>query len=76
MYEVMVRLSALPTIEPEYIHAGIAFYHPHKKNTWGDEQQYVWDVVASPNHVVNGKIEEDGKLYPLDFMTTKSYLKE
>lgn len=76
LYEVVVRLSALPTIKPENINAGIAFYHPHKKDTWGNDKQYVWDVTASANRVENGQIEEDGKFYPLSYMTTQVFLEK
>lgn len=76
LYEVVVRLSALPSMKPDYIHAGLVTYSPHKKDTWGNEVAYVWDVTASPNNVVKGQIEEDGKFYPLSYMTIKSYLKE
>lgn len=76
LYEVIVRLSALPSTKPKYIHAGLAYYHPHKKDTWGDEKEYIWDVTASPNKVVDGQLEENGKRYPLDYIATKSYLKK
>jgi hypothetical protein len=76
LYEVVVRLSALPSMKPDYIYAGQVTYSPHKRDTWGNEQKFVWDVTASPNSVVNGQIEEDGKYYPLTYMTVKLYLKK
>jgi len=76
LYEVVVRLSALPSMEPKYIQAGRAKYTPHKKNTWGTEEEYVWEVDASKHSVVDGQLEEDGKFYSLDMMFASSYLKK
>ena len=74
LYEVIVRLSALPSIKPKYIQAGSAKYTPHKKNTWGDEEEHVWEVEASAHKVINGQLEENGKLYPMDYMPAKRIL--
>ncbi|ADZ92898.1 DUF4875 domain-containing protein [Marinomonas mediterranea] len=76
LYEVVIRLSALPSIKPKYIHAGLINYHPHKEDTWGNKKEYIWNVTASPNKIIDGQLEEDGKLYPLKYMAVKSYLKK
>ncbi len=75
LYEVTVKLNASPTIKPFDLLA-MAQYNPHKQNTWGQEQQYVWDVSASKHTVADGQIIEDGKAYPLSYLSVKSYLKQ
>lgn len=75
LHEVIVKMSALATTSPKYIHAGRVYYAPQKTNTWGQTEKYVWEVEASYQKIFDGKLEENGKLYPLDLMPIKPYLK-
>ena len=78
LYEVIIRLSALPSMKPNYIQAGRAKYTPHKKNTWGNDEKYVWEVEASKQEVelANGQLVEKGSLSPVDWLSSSVYLKQ
>ena len=76
LYEVVIKLSALPSITPKYVQAGRAQYNPYKKNAWGEKEDYVWRVEASSHKIVGDQLEENGKLYPLDYMPASKYLEQ
>ena len=76
LYEVIIKLLALPSIEPKYVQAGRAQYNPYKKNTWGEKEDYVWEVEASSLKIVDGQLDKNGKLYPLDYMPASKYLEQ
>jgi hypothetical protein len=69
LYEVTIKMSASPNIKQFNPVAHVQF-NPHKKNTWGTDQEYVWDVTASPRQISNGKIIENGKSYSLDYLVS------
>ena len=75
LYEITVRMSASANIK-KYNLIAYAQYNPYKKNTWGDAEKYVWSVKASNNEISNGKLIEDGKSYPISYISVKKYLQK
>ena len=75
LYEVVVRMSISKNLK-KFKQIARAKYTPHKKNTWGDDEKYVWSVEASKNTIKNGKLIEDGKSYPIAYITVKKYLQK
>lgn len=75
LYEVVIRMNASPDIN-DYNLIAYTLYTPHKKNTWGDYEEYIWSVEASKNEINNGKLIENGKSYPMSYITRQKYLQK
>jgi hypothetical protein len=75
LYEIIVRMSASPDINKYNLMAYVQ-YNPYKKNTWGTDEKYIWSVKASNNEISNGKLIEDGKSYPISYISVKKYLQK
>ncbi|MBL4774473.1 MAG: hypothetical protein JKY87_00230 [Mariprofundus sp.] len=75
LYEVQIKMNAYPDNNKFYFLAYVK-YQPYKKNTWGDEKEYVWDVTANKYEIVDGKIIDNGKSYPLEFTNVTNVLQK
>jgi len=69
LYEITIKMSASQNIKQFNPVAHVQF-NPYKKDTWGTDQDYIWDVEASPSQISNGKIIKNGKSYPLDYLVS------
>ena len=75
LYEIIIKMNATNDIKKFNLMAYVA-YTPHKKDTWGKETNHVWLVKASDNIVKNGHLIENGKEYPIEYITVKKYLEK
>ena len=73
LFEVVVQLNAVDNAKLNVI--GLVTYSPSGENTWGDKQKYVWEVDASKDTIVDGKLVHEDKSYALSYISLSQYFR-